>query len=360
MPLRPPPPAELRAVLLEMAAERGFSRARVAEVPAGGPGPGSVAFDAMVRSRRTASMDWMARGAAARRDPTTLLPGAQSALVVGIDYHWPRPDDPGGLTGKVSRYAWGRDYHNLVSKRLRKLSAAVRGLGVGAYWSVDARPLVERAWARRAGLGFVGRNCMVIRPGEGSWFFLGVVLLDAPVQPDPPLAGGLLRHCGRCTRCHDLCPTAAFTGDGQLDAAVCISTLTIEHRDVVPTALARQTGRWVFGCDVCQEVCPHNHRAPTALEADFAPRPGRAWLDLAWLMRTDDDALEAALEGSPLRRPKAWGLKRNALVVLANIGTPEARREVLVGLAHPHPVVQAQARQALATLDGTDAVTPPG
>jgi epoxyqueuosine reductase len=131
--------------------------------------------------------------------------------------------------------------------------------------------------------------------------------------------------------------------------------LTIEHRDVIPVTFAQRMGRWVFGCDVCQDVCPHNHRLPSPIEKDFAPRPGHAWLDLARIMQTDDDTLEASLQGSPLRRPKSWGLKRNAIVVLANNGSSEARREVLRGLAHPHPVVQAQARQALERMDG---VTP--
>ncbi len=346
----------LRADLLGLVRTLGFSRARIAEV--GPVGAGSPGFDAMVRAGRTADMDWMATGAAPRRQPAQLLSGVQSALVLGMDYHWARPADPGGLTGRVSRYAWGRDYHNLISKRLRKVSRFLRQAGVESYWSVDARPLVERGWAAAAGLGYVGRNCMIIEPGQGSWFFLGVVLIAASLTPDSPLPGGLLRHCGRCTRCHDLCPTSAFTGDGQLDAAACISTLTIEHRGVIPHGLAQRMGRWVFGCDVCQEVCPHNHRPPTALEADFAPRPGHAWLDLQWLMRSSDDHIEASLEGSPLRRPKAWGLKRNALVVLGNLGTPEARAEVLRGLDHSHEVVRTQAKQVLDHLD--DGAVSPG
>lgn len=343
-----PSPAELRGLLLSEARRLGFSRARIATVPPNAPG--GTAFAAMVHSSRTAEMDWMGRGMSPRLNPSELLPQASSVLVLGVNYRWPRPPDPGGLTGKVSCYAWGRDYHNLVSKRLRKLCASLRREGVASFWSVDARPLVERAWAQRAGLGYVGRNCMVIVPGEGSFLFLGAVLIDAPAVADPALSGGLLQHCGRCTRCHDICPTAAFTGDGQLDAALCISTLTIEHRSVIPPTLARQCGRWVFGCDLCQDVCPHNHRPPTSLELDFQPRDGHAWLDLEWVLSTQDDALEAALVGSPLRRPKAWGLKRNALVVLANLGRSEGIALAETAQSHPHPVVQAQARQTLRRL----------
>lgn len=341
------PPHALRQSLVDRCQELGFTHVRVASAD---PAPGAVAFEAMVAGRRTGNLDWMAKGVGPRQRPAELLPGVRSAMVVGIDYHWPRPADPGGLTGRVSRYAWGRDYHNLVSKRLRKLCKQARQLGVEAYWSVDARPLVERGWAERAGLGYVGRNCLTIVPGHGSWLFLGVVMLTAELPPDLPLPGGLRRHCGRCTACHDRCPTAAFTGDGQLDAAQCISTWTIEHRGTFTPSQARGLGRWVFGCDDCQEVCPHNHRPPTALERDFAPRPGHAWLDLEWVLTIEDAALEAALVGSPLRRPGAVGLKRNAAAVLGNLGDPAARPLLLHAAAHPHPVVSQQARQALDAL----------
>ena len=343
-----PSPSQLRPLLLSEAKRLGFSRARIAAVQPSAPG--AVAFSAMVHSERVADMTWMAAGMVPRLQPTKLLAGAASVLVLGVDYSWPRPPDPGGLTGKVSCYAWGRDYHNLVSKRLRKLCASLRREGVGSFWSVDARPLVERAWAQRAGLGYVGRNCMVIVPGQGSFLFLGAVLIDASADPDPPLRGGMVRYCGRCTRCHDVCPTGAFTGDGQLDAALCISNLTIEHRSTIPPDLARQCGRWVFGCDLCQDVCPHNNRPPTSLERDFQPREGHAWLDLEWVLTTEDDKLEAALVGSPLRRPKAWGLKRNSLVVLANLGAREGLPLARRALSHPHPVVQAQAAQTLQVL----------
>ncbi len=329
--------------------ELGFSRVRFARYVPNQP-PGGAAYLSMVHGHRTAEMSWMARGIGPRLRPEDLLPGVRSALVVGIDYFWPRPPKPQGLVGRVSRYAWGRDYHNLVSKRLRKLGVRLRAAGVHNYWSVDARPLIERAWAEHSGLGYVGRNCMLIVPGESSFLFLGVVLLAVDVSPDPPLNGGLRQYCGRCTRCHDVCPTSAFVGDGQLDAARCISTLTIEHSDVIPAALAEQMGDWVFGCDDCQEVCPHNHRPPTSLERDF--QPVHPFLDLSWLVNTDEADIEAALTGTPLRRPKAWGLKRNAAVVLGNSGCSDAL-PLLHRLAEdPHPVVAAQAIQARARLTG--------
>ena len=330
--------------LRDRAAALGFTRFGVADASTT---PGIDHYDAFLERGHHADMDWMVQGRAARARPGTLQPGLRSVVMLGIDYGWPRPPRPEGLVGRVARYAWGRDYHNLVSKRLRKLCRGLRERGAEAWWFVDARPVIERAWATAAGLGFAGRNCCTIAPGQGSWFFLGGLLTTAPLPADAPLAGGMARHCGRCTRCHSACPTEAFVGDGQLDARRCLSWMTIEARGDIPLAHRAALGDWVFGCDICQEVCPHNHREPTALERDFAPREGHAWLDLAWVMETPDDALEQALLGSPLRRPGAVGLKRNAAVVLGNLGDPGARPLLHRALAHPDPIVGRHARWAL-------------
>jgi epoxyqueuosine reductase len=339
-----PPDAAFADDLRARCRELGFSR--VGFTSALGA-PGIVEYDAFLERGHHADMDWMARGRPPRADPRQMLPGATSAVVLGVDYGWPRAPDPGGLTGKVARYAWGRDYHNLISKRLRKLCAALRAEGVGATWGVDSRPFIERAWAVDAGLGYAGRNCCTIQPGSGSWFFLAVVLIDRELPPDRPLGRGLERHCGACTRCFSACPTGAFVGDGQLDARRCLSWMTIEHRGPIPMAHREALGRWVFGCDDCQEVCPHNHRPPTPLEEDLRPRPGHDWLDLERILTEDDAAIDARFEGSPLRRPGAVGLKRNAAVVLGNLGDPAARPCLMRALAHPSALVQEHARWAL-------------
>lgn len=296
-------------------------------------------------------MQWMVRGAGPRRDPSQLLPGVRSAVVLGIDYAWARPPDPGGLTGKVARYAWGRDYHNLVSKRMRRLVARLqRELpGIGLYWSCDSRPVLERAWAERAGLAFIGKSAMAIVPGQTSFFFLAVLFVDRALPPSPGI-GGMEQHCAGCRRCLDVCPTQALTAAGELDARRCISYLTIEHRGPPDPALAPKVGRWVFGCDDCQEVCPHDHHPPDSPFVDFQPRPGHAWLDLEWVMRSPDEALDAHFVGSPIRRCKPWGLKRNACVALGNIGDPAARAALHRGEAHPHPAVVAAARWGLERL----------
>lgn len=310
--------------------------------------PGIERYDHFLAQGHHGSMGWMVRSRPPRAEPDQLLGGVRSAVVLGVDHAWPRPADPGGLTGKVASYAWGRDYHNLIGKRLRRLARQLREAlpTLGLYWGVDSRPLIERAWAERAGLGFIGKNCCVIVPGRGSYFFVAVILVDVDLPHDPPF-GTSDRHCGSCRRCLDRCPTDAFIGAHQLDARRCISYLTIEHRGPIPPDLRSGMGRWVFGCDLCQEVCPHNHAHPTSPHADLAPRPGHAWLDLPWVLKTPDDVLQEHFLGSPLRRPGAVGLKRNAAIVLGNIGDPAARPSLEQAARHGDPTVQEAAAWAL-------------
>lgn len=328
--------------------ELGFSRVRFCSVS---EGLGIARYDHFLEQGRHAGMAWMVRGRDARRDPTLLLPKARSAVVLGVDYAWPRPADPGGLTGMVASYAWGRDYHNLVGKRLRRLARMLREdhPALGLYWGVDSRPILERAWAEASGLGYIGKNCCLIVPGQGSYLFLAVVFVDVELPADPPI-GDASRHCGACRRCLDICPTDAFVDAHQLDAGRCISYLTIEHEGPIPDALRPGMGRWVFGCDLCQEVCPHNHHPPRSPEVDLAPRPDLAWLDLPSLLDEPDEALEHRLLGSPLRRPGAVGLKRNAAIVLGNLGDPAAEACLLRARRHQDPVVAEAASWALARL----------
>ena len=198
--------------------------------------------------------------------------------------------------------------------------------------------------AEAAGLAYLGRNCCAIVPGQDP----GCSHRHSRrcPSPDPPLLG-LDRHRGACRRCLAACLTNAFVDTGQLDAQRCISYWTIEHRGNIDPDFGSSFGRWVFGCDDCQEVCPHNHAPRSDIEEAFQPRPGRAWLDLEWVLDTPADALEAAFQGSPIRRPGAQGLKRNAALVLGNIGDPAARRALTRASEGPDPVVAAQARAAL-------------
>jgi len=307
--------------------------------------PGIDRYDRFLDNGRHGEMNWMKRSRAPRANPALLLPDAQSAVVLGIDYAWPRPEDPGGLTGKVSCYAWGRDYHNLMGKRLRRLGNQVKEeLNANVYWGVDSRPLIERAWAAKAGLGYIGKNCCVILPAETSFIFLAVMLVSIELPPNTPT---LRDHCGQCRRCLDACPTDAFVGPNELDARRCISYLTIEHEGSFPKPIRKQMGRWVFGCDLCQDVCPHNVRLSLSKEDDFQPRGENAWLDLEWILTADDDALMAHFVGSPIRRSGPIGLKRNAAVVCGNMGDRSARTALLHGINHSSPIVTEHCQWAL-------------
>lgn len=333
-------PDDARNYLIRQACEAGFAHVRLVTVR---QTPRIAAYDAWLSAGHQADMHWMVRGRDDRAEPARRVPGVQTALVIAVDHAHRRPSDPGGLTGMVARYAWGRDYHNVVGKRLRKLVKRLRGQGIGAWGGVDTAAILERAWAEASGLGFVGKNTLLIRPGTTSWSVLGVVFVDMVATADQPIERD---HCGRCTRCLVACPTQAFPSPWTLDARRCIAYWTIESRDLPPRRLRPGFGRWVFGCDVCQEVCPHNHTPPDPVEDAFAPR--NAWLDLPELLKTPDDALIERFTGTPLRRPGAVGLKRNAAIVLGNIGRAEGIEPLQrYGLTHSSPVVRASAVWAL-------------
>jgi epoxyqueuosine reductase len=269
-----------------------------------------------VEEGRHASMQWLADTAEVRADPThaRMVPGARSVIVVALPYA--RTEPPSGPSpSRIARYAQGRDYHNVVRRRLRKLEKWLRGLGHDSRWSVDARPVLERAWAVRAGIGFVGKNCCLIVPGIGSHVFLGTVITTAELVVDEPMSS----RCGRCTLCLDACPTRAFVGPNELDARRCISYLTIEHDGPIAHDLRDGMGEWLFGCDVCQEVCPHNSpRSGDVGQANGAYAGERASLDLTSVMAWDEDARRAAFAGSAMKRAKLDMMKRNAVIAAGN------------------------------------------
>lgn len=334
---------DLRPRVEAAAREVGFQTLRVAALPH--PTPGIDVYDAWLAAGHHGAMGYLERGRDVRADPRQRLPDARSAVVLAVAHHYDRPPDPGGRTGIVARYAWGRDYHNLIGKRLKKLRRRLSERGIQSWGGVDAAPVLERSWARLAGLGYLGKNTMAIVPSRGSWFFLAVLFVDAELTPDDPLPR---EYCGRCTRCLSACPTDAFPAPWSLDATRCISYWTIEARELAPADIRRGFGRWVFGCDVCQEVCPHNHRPVDNPHDDLLPR--HAWLDLDALIATPDAALVERFTGTPLRRPGGAGLKRNALVALGNLGDPDGAASATDALSHEAPVVRAAAVWALSRL----------
>ena len=333
----------LKAFLVTEASRRGFLRARFAAVS---PALDLSNYDAFLSQGWHGEMSWLATGRDERADLERLLPGVRSVLVLAFDYTQALPPDPGGLTGRVASYAWGRDYHNFVLKRVRGIQSAIRQEfpGVGSYSSVDSRPVFERAWAARAGVGFTGRNAFQILPGDTCSFFLATLALTVEVEPDPPLGD----HCGPCRRCVDACPTAAILPAGGLVANRCISYLTIEHEAPVDRGLRSKLGRWIFGCDVCQDVCPHQaQRRPAPPET--APR--HAWVDLPELLSQTDEALVARFQGSPLRRAAGPRLRRNAAYALGNIGD-RAALPALEAARREGGVVHDAAEWAIDTVNG--------
>jgi len=264
-----------------------------------------------------AGMDWLARTKAVRQDVRLKMPAARSVVVVACNYYSPRPESPPGR-GRVSRYAWGRDYHRVLRKPMAALAQAISEIeeGTECYASVDTGPVLERAWAAQAGLGWIGKNGLVIRDGLGSWFFIGVIITTLELAPDAPARNA----CGTCEKCMKACPTGAIVEPGVVDARRCISYHTIENRGEIPSDFCERFGDWVFGCDMCQEVCPWNRSVPATPIADFGPRPGCANPDLDEWLALDETAFDQRFKGSPIRRAKQEGLRRNLRIAKDNIG----------------------------------------
>ncbi len=268
-------------------------------------------------------MAYLHRHAEAHRHPSSILPEVRSVVMAAMNYGSRPHADCSPHGGKVARYAQGADYHDVLRERLKRLLAWAQGQQPGCRGRavVDTAPLLERDFARRAGLGWFGKNTMLINKRQGSYFFLGALLLDLKLQPDPP---HLTNHCGTCTRCLDACPTQAFTGPGWLDARRCISYLTIELRGSVPEDLRPDLGDWVFGCDVCQEVCPWNRHSPADGEAALGHRADLAEVDLIEVLGLTEERFDARFGATALARPGRAGMLRNAALVLGNRGDPSA------------------------------------
>ena len=283
----------------------------------------------------------------ARLDDPGILAGARSVIVVGARYDRPDDEPVPELARRIARYARGRDYHVYLRKKIRQLAAFVRTFGAEARPMSDTAPVLERAWAARAGLGFVGKNGIVIAPGLGSYLLLAEVVTTLVLEADTPME----ERCGRCTLCLDACPTKAFVAPFVLDAGACLSTATIELRGPIPVRLREAATEHLFGCDVCQEVCPHNakDRPPSALSSRNAPHPrwsSTSLADLARLGMEGGPSFEEVASGSPLHRAGAEGLARNACL---NLATVEGSEGVLEEVAREHPseVVRDAARWAL-------------
>jgi len=315
-----------------------------------GPVETSPVFDAWVAAGRSGEMHYLPRGAEKRRDTRLPYGGATSAIVVAMSYGGAEP------AGPVARYARGDDYHDVMVDKLNELHewlAERAGAPVRGKAYVDTGPILERDLARRAGLGWFGKNTNLINPRIGSFFFLGALLVELELPPSVPFEAD---RCGSCTRCLDACPTNALVEPRVLDATRCISYLTIELKGAIPETLREPTGDLLYGCDICQEVCPWNEKFATALPegSPFAPREALGGKDARTLAREllgmTQEEFTAAFRGSPMKRAKLRGLKRNAAVVLGNAGGPEDIAVLQNALGDPEQLVHEHAAWALARI----------
>jgi len=303
---------------------------------------------------RQAEMAYVAENLETRLTPYRRFDWARSVLVLAAPHAYPPPPKPpGGLRlGRVARYAWVRDYHHLLRPHLDALERLAHSLGLQAKGYVDTGPLSERSYATLGGLGWIGRNAMLMRMGEGSYLTLAVLLTSLEVRPDK---APYPNRCGRCSRCVSHCPTGALLGDGTLDSRRCISYWTIEHRGLIPAELWAGIGDWLFGCDICQEVCPWNRKARTAWQK-FVPEPELAYPNLEDFFYLSSKAFERKYAGTVFLRPGRTRMARNALVVLANQGDPAYLPLVRQGARDINPLVRATAAQALARLGDWEAL----
>jgi len=308
--------ARLRAQALAM----GFLASGIATLD---PSERSAELDAWLAAGYGGTMRYLHRQASRRKNPASIVPGAVRAVVVLDNYFTPAPSagEASGPVVSTARYAAGTDYHLVTTARLQRLAdwLVTEGATIARVF-VDAGPVPERELGRRAGLGWIGKNTMLIRPGAGSFFFIGTILTDLPLQEDAPYEAD---RCGSCTRCLDACPTEAFVEPGVLDATRCISFLTIEHRGAIPADLAPQLEGWAFGCDICNDVCPWNQRfAEPTSTVEFQPRPVPDHQDPEYFARMAPDEFAARFADTPYERPGLEGMRRNWTAAFATASRP--------------------------------------
>lgn len=342
------PSPELVPELRCEAARLGFARLGIAPAdPARRPPFIHEAFRRWLDAGLAGTMEpWLREHEPLRRDARVHLENMQSVIMLASDHATVADDAAGGAgQGRVARYAWGSDYHDLLRARVNELGGWLeqRVPGCRTRGFIDSVPFPEREYGWLAGLGWIGKNTLLIDPRAGSYFFLTVLLTTADLPVDVPLE---VDHCGSCTACLDACPTQAFVGPRVLDASRCISALTIEDHGPVEPTLRSRLGDWLFGCDVCQEVCPWNRHAPGSAEPTFQPL-GNAAIPLADLLALDDAGFRARFRGTPLWRAKRRGLVRSAALVLGNRPDPASADALVAALADVDDVVRGAAAWAL-------------
>lgn len=346
-------PRAAAAWVKELALAAGFSRAGIATLT---PSATAAANDRWLGEGGHSGMEYLARHAALRHDPRALLPAARSVLCVALDYAPPKDPTAAGSESDfwqgVARYARGEDYHGSMREKLGKVKTAIEAAvpGVEARICVDTAPILEREWAARAGLGSFGKNTNLLHPESGSFFLLAELLLSLDLTPDLPVAD----LCGSCTRCLEACPTGALA-PYRLESSRCISYWTIEHRGEIPLEARGRFGSWVFGCDICQEVCPWNGDPVGELAGEFATPPARQELSLTDVLLGEEAELRQLLRGTPLLRPKVAGLKRNVAVAMGNRRDPGYIAPLAEALESDSPQVRSHSAWALGEIGTVEA-----
>ncbi len=317
------------------------------------PPPHLAFYEQWLADGHHAGMGWMSaeRARCGRADPRAILPECQSILVLGMPYPQSCPRQG---TGKVSSYAWGQDYHHVIPPKLEALVQFVEervGEAVPNRWYTDTGPILEREIASRAGLGWIGKNTCLINPGQGSYFFLAEILLGIELVPDPPFP---TTQCGSCTRCIDACPTGSLKAPYTLDANRCIAYLTIELKEAIPRDVRPLLRDWIFGCDICQQVCPWNER-PAQPPAEFAFRAEVAAPVLEEELSLSPHDFNGKFRGSPVKRTKRRGYLRNVAVALGNAGEEQSVPALVAALGDGEPLVRGHAAWALGRIGGESA-----
>lgn len=347
-------PAVLSTRVKEEAQRLGFGLVGISPVKSP---PHEESFAAWLRKGLGGELGYLKRTEELRRDPVKLVPWAVTVVSVGMNYYTPLPrsPSPGESKGWISRYAWGDDYHDIIEDRLELLLERIRGIfpiPVEGRAFVDSGPVLERDIAGVAGIGWIGKNTHLISPRRGSWFFLGELFLSVEMAYDHPIRD----RCGQCDLCVKACPTGAFVGPYILDARRCISYLTIELKGAIPRHLRPLMGNHVFGCDICQEVCPYNVKAVPTDEKAYSPREGLYAPELIPLLSLSEEEFRRRFRGSPILRAKRRGFLRNVAVALGNLKTLEAVPALIQALRDDDPLVRRHVAWALGQIGTCDAL----
>jgi len=332
--------------LLALTHQLGFDLCRTAVCA---PPPHAAEFRAWLAAGRAGEMAWLERNEARRTDPQQVLPGAKSVIVLGMNY-WNDecriPNDE-GVHGRIARYAWGDDYHDIIEKKLKALDEWLTARGGRQRCYVDTGPVLERDVAAVAGAGWQGKSTMLIHPQLGTWFFLAEILTTLDFESDAPMSD----HCGKCTRCITACPTGAITAPRQLDARRCVSYLTIENKGSIPEEFRTAIGDRIYGCDDCLTACPWNRFAQASRESAFAAREYVHGWSLRDFLGLDDDAFRQLFRKSPIKRIKRRGFLRNVCVALGNIGTREDLAALEKAAHDSEPLIAEHAQWAIARIE---------